>query len=117
MTHSPLSFGWHLYPRHCFEIYGYDLMVDSNLKAWLIEVNASPALTATTHSDRIMKYTILNDAFDVIVPPERGDGVGKSTYAPPVVGGFELLVDETDWEGEAARKTAGRPSSATQQWR
>ena len=92
-------------------------MVDSNLKAWLIEVNASPALTATTHSDRIMKYAVLNDAFDIIVPPEGWDGVGKSTYTPDVVGGFELLVDETDWEGEATRKAARRPSPATQQWR
>jgi len=29
---------------HCFEIFGYDFMIDVNLKVWLIEVNTNPCL-------------------------------------------------------------------------
>lgn len=30
---------------HCFEVYGFDFMVDCNLKSWLIEINTNPSLS------------------------------------------------------------------------
>ena len=45
--------------RHCFEMYGFDVLIDDKLKPWLIEVNASPSLSHTTEKDRIMKTELL----------------------------------------------------------
>jgi tubulin polyglutamylase TTLL1 len=54
--------------KHCFEVYGFDILIDDNLKPWLIEVNASPSLTTTTEMDRSLKMQVIEDAFKIVVP-------------------------------------------------
>ncbi|KHN86328.1 putative tubulin polyglutamylase TTLL9, partial [Toxocara canis] len=51
---------------HCFELYGYDILLDEKLKPWLLEVNASPSLTASSQEDFEMKYRILSHMLDVL---------------------------------------------------
>ena len=52
--------------KHCFELYGYDLIIDAELRPWLLEVNASPSLTANTNEDYLMKTEMLHGMLDVI---------------------------------------------------
>lgn len=54
--------------KHCFECYGYDIIIDENLRPWLIEVNASPSLSATTEGDRLMKHALINDILNIVAP-------------------------------------------------
>ena len=54
--------------KHCFELYGFDVLIDANLKPWLIEVNASPSLSTTTEADRQIKMNLINDTFRIVVP-------------------------------------------------
>ncbi|XP_055692032.1 polyglutamylase complex subunit TTLL1 [Lutzomyia longipalpis] len=81
--------------RHCFECYGYDIIIDNTLKPWLVEVNASPSLTSTTVNDRILKYKLIDNILSVVLPP---DGVPDVRWNKipnqEALGNFELLLDE-----------------------
>lgn len=49
-----------------FELYGFDILLDSKLNPWLIEVNGSPSMTATTTKDHEFKVNLLDDTLSVI---------------------------------------------------
>ena len=72
--------------KHCFELYGYDVLFDSELRAWLIEVNASPSFNTSSDEDRDMKMNVLEDTFNVIDMEKRLSGEEKR------VGGFDLIT-------------------------
>ena len=72
--------------KHCFEMYGYDIMIDDTLKPWLIEVNASPSLTADTPQDYELKFGLLDDVFSVVDVEDKLDGAQEEC-----IGGFDLI--------------------------
>ncbi len=59
--------------KHCFECYGYDIIIDAELKPWLIEINASPSLSATTAADKLMKHALIHDILNIVVPEDFGE--------------------------------------------
>ena len=84
--------------KHCFECYGYDVIIDDALKPWLVEVNASPSLGATTHNDRIMKHGLINDTLCAVIPGPTVDLRARphnAGHQGERVGGYYLAYDET----------------------
>mmetsp|Transcript_104176 Transcript_104176/g.185043 ORF Transcript_104176/g.185043 Transcript_104176/m.185043 type:complete len:1009 (+) Transcript_104176:70-3096(+) len=52
--------------QSCFELYGFDVLVDENLKPWLLEVNLSPSMQADSPLDRQIKSALLSDSFNLL---------------------------------------------------
>lgn len=54
-------------PNHksCLELLGFDVMIDRDLKPWLIEVNSSPALSMDGYIDSLVKPSLLRDMFNM----------------------------------------------------
>lgn len=51
---------------NCFELLGFDIMVDDNLKPWLLEVNSSPAMAMDGAADQRVKPELLKETFQMI---------------------------------------------------
>ncbi|XP_028842922.1 tubulin polyglutamylase TTLL5 isoform X2 [Denticeps clupeoides] len=51
---------------NCFELYGFDVLIDSNLKPWLLEVNLSPSLACDAPLDLKIKASLISDMFSLV---------------------------------------------------
>ena len=71
--------------KHCFELYGFDIIFDDSFKVYVIEVNASPSMSANTEEDKELKVGMLSNAFDII------DLEGNMQGNEIRVGGFDLV--------------------------
>ena len=56
----------------CFQILGFDIMLDSNLKPWLIEVNHAPSLATESAFDLKIKQKLVEDTIRLLnLTPKR----------------------------------------------
>lgn len=63
--------------RNCsFEIFGYDFMIDEELKPWLIEVNTNPCLELSSPYLARLIPSMLENAIKIAVDP---------IYPPPPI--------------------------------
>lgn len=62
-------------PYSCHELFGFDIMLDENLKPWVLEVNISPSLHSNTPLDVSVKGQMIRDLLNLagFVLPMRED--------------------------------------------
>ena len=89
--------------KHSFELYGFDVMFDVNLKPWIIEVNASPSLTASSQTDYDLKYGLLEDMLHII------DMEGRLSGSEKRIGGFDLFWNNGPVASDELALQCGQP--------
>jgi tubulin polyglutamylase TTLL5 len=92
MTHQPC----------CFEMFGYDVLIDSNLRPWLIEVNASPSLARENQLDSRVKNSMIRDTIALVDPApfDRAAlaNVLRRRYGDIAKNRFTLNKNDPQWE-------------------
>ena len=50
----------------CFEILGFDIIIDKNCKPYLLEVNHAPSFATDSPLDYDVKYNLIADTFSLL---------------------------------------------------
>ena len=108
------------------ELFGFDIMLASNLKPYLIEVNISPSMASSSPLDRDIKGRLLRDVFNIagFVPPalrgaaRPGDTLNEAVWrergacccccsllSPPPASPFHCACTHTQREKQTQTRT------------
>lgn len=52
--------------NNCFQLFGFDILIDSKLEPWLLEVNLSPSLACEADIDFQIKSRLVSNLFNLI---------------------------------------------------
>lgn len=69
---------------NCFELLGFDILIDDLMQCWLLEVNLSPSLGCDSPLDQKIKGNLMADLFTLvgIVPlQQRKIAAPEQTYS------------------------------------
>ncbi|XP_021917353.1 probable tubulin polyglutamylase TTLL2 isoform X2 [Zootermopsis nevadensis] len=96
---------------NCFEFYGFDVLIDSSLRPWLLEVNLSPALGNDCDIDQIVKKPMLHDMFDLLGLPMCNTGLSLFTIWSSSSNDDHPESENEDCEDENSREREAQSSA------
>jgi tubulin polyglutamylase TTLL4 len=83
-SHMISSLSSQKYRNTCFELYGFDILIDEDLKPWLLEVNILPSLSSSSPMDKKIKTSLMCDILTLIgikpFKPEEEPEKAKNIY-------------------------------------
>ena len=77
--------------KNSFEFFGYDFMVDEDLRVWLIEVNSSPSMDTNSNPvlSRLVK-SVLSDLAKVVIDSRKNKNADKGDFVSVCKGKYEI---------------------------
>ncbi|KAG7210946.1 hypothetical protein KM043_016320 [Ampulex compressa] len=89
----------------CYELFGVDVLLDENLKPWLLEVNISPSLQSSSPLDVAVKGPLIKDVFNIAgyqlppsIPAEEAEKLAEIYQLDPVCQDFRLYRNSNGYQ-------------------
>lgn len=60
--------------KNCFELFGFDFLIDEDFRVWLIEVNTNPYLGVPNEYIKGVLPKMIDDLFDLVLNPVFSPG-------------------------------------------
>jgi hypothetical protein len=77
-----------------FEIFGLDMIVDADQKAFLLEANRDPSWVCDTPVKKAIIPDMIRETLEIVLWAHSQDGKGKEAMLSSPMRGFEVLIDE-----------------------
>ena len=67
--------------KNCFEIYGYDFILDTNYQPFLLEINTNPGLEESSPLIQMLVPRMIDDTFRLTIDKTFGNDKNKSMFS------------------------------------
>lgn len=97
--------------NNCFELFGFDVLIDTDMEPWLLEVNLTPALSCDSPLDQKVKANCVSDLLSlagVVKMEQRNSGDTTTKKAAMAYGG-----GPTESLSQLMRKNDRKPMANT----
>lgn len=103
-------------PQHqpCFHLLGFDIILDSNLKPWLLEVNAAPSMSTDSFIDKKIKIAVLEKTLQIVGLVEK-ESVVHTLYNQHKEDEVEKMEESKESEDHVVRRLSVTASKSERQ--